>query len=92
MDIAKRLKNARISKNMSENAGECFEISHILADSNQIQGESIERLNSGLAQMNNSIDDIAGAVKEKSNALPAVLQVQRNHQPLLLLGLKPTKI
>ncbi|MCR4960561.1 MAG: HAMP domain-containing protein [Lachnospiraceae bacterium] len=52
---------AGISKNMSENAGECFEISHTLADSNQIQGESIERLNSGLAQMNNSIDDIAGA-------------------------------
>jgi len=50
-----------ITKNMSENAGECFEISHTLSDANQTQGESIERLNSVLNQMNNSIDDIANA-------------------------------
>ena len=55
------LNLAGISKNMSENAGECFEISHTLSDSNRSQGESIERLNNVLNQMNNSIDDIANA-------------------------------
>ena len=55
------LNLAGISKNMSENAGECFEISHTLSDANQTQGASIERLNSVLNQMNHSIDDIANA-------------------------------
>ncbi len=55
---------ADISANMSNSAGECYNISHNLSTSNQSQGESIERLNSVLNDMNDSIDDIARAATD----------------------------
>ncbi|MBR1861645.1 MAG: methyl-accepting chemotaxis protein [Lachnospiraceae bacterium] len=55
---------ADISTNMNASAGECFDISHNLSDSNQSQGESIEKLNSILSDMNDSIDDIARAATD----------------------------
>ena len=53
-----------ISGAMNNRAGECFDISHILSDANQNQGESIEKLNSTLSDMNTSIEDIAHAATE----------------------------
>ena len=53
-----------ISGAMNSRAGECFDISHILSDANQNQGESIEKLNSTLSDMNRSIEDVAGAASE----------------------------
>ncbi len=55
---------ADISGQMNSRAGECFDISHILSDANQNQGESIEKLNTTLNEMNRSIEDIAGAASE----------------------------
>ncbi len=55
---------ADISGAMNSRAGECFDISHILSDANNNQGESIERLNSTLSDMNASIDEIARAATE----------------------------
>ncbi|MCR5399711.1 MAG: methyl-accepting chemotaxis protein, partial [Lachnospiraceae bacterium] len=43
-----------ISGAMNSRAGECFDISHILSDANSNQGESIERLNITLSDMNSS--------------------------------------
>ena len=53
-----------ISGQMNSRAGECFDISHILSDANQNQGESIEKLNTTLNDMNASIEDIAHAATE----------------------------
>ena len=53
-----------ISGAMNSRAGECFDISHILSDANQNQGESIEKLNATLGDMNISIEDIAHAATE----------------------------
>lgn len=53
-----------ISGAMNSRAGECFDISHILSDANNNQGESIEMLNSTLNDMNSSIEDIAHAATE----------------------------
>ncbi|MBQ9333667.1 MAG: methyl-accepting chemotaxis protein [Lachnospiraceae bacterium] len=55
---------ASISGAMNSRAGECFDISHILSDANNTQGESIEILNSTLSDMNTSIEDIAQAATE----------------------------
>ena len=55
---------SNISGAMNSRAGECFDISHILSDANRNQGESIEKLNSTLNDMNRSIEDIAGAATE----------------------------
>ena len=53
-----------ISGAMNSRAGECFDISHILSDANRNQGESIEKLNSTLNEMNRSLEDIAGAATD----------------------------
>ena len=53
-----------ISGQMNNRAGECFDISHTISDANENQGESIERLNSTLNGMNESIEDIANAATE----------------------------
>ncbi|MCR5388382.1 MAG: methyl-accepting chemotaxis protein [Lachnospiraceae bacterium] len=53
-----------ISGAMNNRAGECFDISHTLLDANNNQGESIERLNSTLGDMNASIEGIASAAAE----------------------------
>ncbi len=53
-----------ISGAMNSRAGECFDISHILSDANTNQGESIERLNYTLSEMNSSIEEIANAATE----------------------------
>ncbi|MCR5503761.1 MAG: methyl-accepting chemotaxis protein [Lachnospiraceae bacterium] len=53
-----------ISGAMNSRAGECFDISHVLSDANQNQGESIERLNATLSDMNASIEEIARAATE----------------------------
>ncbi len=55
---------SNISGAMNSRAGECFDISHILSDANQNQGESIGRLNATLNDMNLSIEDIARAATE----------------------------
>ena len=55
---------SNISGAMNNRAGECFDISHVLSDANQNQGESIEKLNSTLSDMNSSIEDIAHAATE----------------------------
>lgn len=53
-----------ISGKMNSSAGECYNISHTLANANNNQGESIERLNSTLNDMNSSIDEVARAATE----------------------------
>ena len=55
---------SNISGAMNNRAGECFEISHVLSDANNTQGESIEILNSTLNEMNTSIEDIAYGATE----------------------------
>lgn len=53
-----------ISGQMNSRAGECFDISHTLSDANKNQGESIEKLNSTLGELNTSIEDIAHAASD----------------------------
>ncbi len=53
-----------ISGQMNNSAGQCYDISHTLSSANQNQGESIERLNSTLSDMDHSIEDIAHAATE----------------------------
>ena len=53
-----------ISGEMNSRAGECFDISHVLSDANNNQGESIERLNDTLNGMTGSIEDIALAATD----------------------------
>ena len=53
-----------ISSQMNTRAGECYDISHVLADANNNQSDSIERLNSTLYDMNHAIDDIAQAATD----------------------------
>ncbi len=55
---------SNISGAMNSRAGECYDISHILSDANRNQGESIEKLNTTLSDMNCSIEDIANAAAE----------------------------
>ncbi len=63
-----------ISGAMNSSAGQCFDISHILSDANQNQGESIEKLNSTLTDMNASIEDIAHAATELASTSGEVSQ------------------
>lgn len=58
---------ANISKDMSKSAGECYDISHTLLESNQTQGESIERLNQTLNDMNHSVDEAAKAASQMAD-------------------------
>ena len=53
-----------ISGSMNSRAGECYDISHTLSDANQNQGESIEKLNATLGDLNTSIEDIARAAAD----------------------------
>ena len=53
-----------ISGSMNSRAGECFEISHTLSEANRSQGESIEKLNYTLTEMNGSLEQIANAATE----------------------------
>ncbi len=53
-----------ISGAMNSRAGECFDISHTLSDANRNQGESIEKLNLTLNDMNGSLTEIADAAAE----------------------------
>ncbi len=55
---------SEIAGAMNGRAGECYNISHTLADSNSNQGESIEQLNSTLNEMNSSIDEVASSASE----------------------------
>ncbi|MBR0434877.1 MAG: methyl-accepting chemotaxis protein [Lachnospiraceae bacterium] len=49
---------------MNSRAGECFDISHVLTDASNSQGDSIDKLNATLNDMNASIEDIATAATE----------------------------
>ena len=53
-----------MSKNMNASASQCLGISQALSSANQNQGESIERLNDVLGNMNGSIEEIARAANE----------------------------
>lgn len=53
-----------ISGAMNSRAGECFDISHVLSDANENQGESIGKLNDTLSVMSDSIEDVAQAATE----------------------------
>ncbi len=53
-----------ISGQMNTRAGECFNISHVLSDANNNQGESIEQLNNTLNQMNYSIEEVASGATQ----------------------------
>lgn len=55
---------ANISSDMNTSAGECIGVSQTLSNSNTSQGESIEKLNSTLGVMNNSIEEIANAATD----------------------------
>ncbi|MBR4724320.1 MAG: methyl-accepting chemotaxis protein [Lachnospiraceae bacterium] len=55
---------SNIAGQMNSRAGECFDISHVLSDANNNQGESIEKLNSTLNDMTASIENVADAATE----------------------------
>ncbi|MCR5734752.1 MAG: HAMP domain-containing protein [Lachnospiraceae bacterium] len=65
---------SNISGAMTSRAGECFDISHILSDANNNQGDSIEKLNSTLNDMNASIEDIALAATDLANTSSQLAQ------------------
>ena len=70
-----------ISGNMNSRAGECYNISHSISDANQNQGESIEKLNTTLNGMTESIEDIAHAATDlatTSNQLAGNAESVRN--------------
>ena len=53
-----------ISRDMNDSASECFTISQNLSSANKTQGESIERLNRVLSNMNSSIDEVAKTAED----------------------------
>nr|MCR4717341.1 methyl-accepting chemotaxis protein [Lachnospiraceae bacterium] len=53
-----------ISSKMSSRASECYDISRIMADANNNQADSIEKLNLTLNDMNQSIEDVANSATE----------------------------
>ncbi len=55
---------AKISRDMNESAGQCYDISQTLSSANQTQGDSIGKLNTTLGDMNASIDEVARAATE----------------------------
>lgn len=61
-----------ISGEMNVRAGECFDISHTLSDANNNQGDSIDRLNMTLNDMNASIEDVAYAATELASTSGAL--------------------
>ncbi len=65
---------ANISNDMNDNAGECIDISRTLTSSNQNQGESLEKLNSTLSSMNDSIDEIARAATDLAHTSSELTQ------------------
>ncbi len=58
---------SEISSSMNNKAGQCYNISRTLADANNNQGESIEKLNETLNDMNSSIEDIAQGATQLAN-------------------------
>lgn len=69
---------SNISGAMNSRAGECFDISHTLSDANSNQGESIEKLNSTLSGMTDSIEDIAQAATELATTSSQLAQNAEN--------------
>ena len=63
-----------ISGEMNSRAGECFDISHILSDANNNQGESINKLNVTLNDMTVSIEEIANAATELASTSSQLAQ------------------
>ncbi len=55
---------AKISRDMNESAGQCYDISQTLSSANQTQGDSVGKLNTTLGDMNASIDEVARAATE----------------------------
>ena len=71
-----------ISGQMNNRAGECFDISHTISDANENQGESIERLNSTLNGMNESIEDIANAATELAGTSSRLAEIAKDVRAL----------
>jgi len=72
---------ANISNEMNNSAGACFDISKSLSAANHEQGDAVEKLNSILSDMNDSIDEIANAatdLAQTSNNLTQNAETVRN--------------
>ena len=65
---------SNIAGQMNSRAGECFDISHVLSDANNNQGESIEKLNSTLNDMTASIENVADAATELASTSSMLAQ------------------
>lgn len=55
---------AEVSNDMNSNAGECAEVSAVLASSNQTQGDSIKKLNDTLTSMSQSIEALSNGATD----------------------------
>ncbi|MBR5116120.1 MAG: methyl-accepting chemotaxis protein, partial [Lachnospiraceae bacterium] len=73
---------SNISGAMNGRAGECFDISHTLSDANNNQGDSIEKLNVTLNEMNSSIEEIAYAATDLATTSSQLTQRAEDVQEL----------
>ncbi len=71
-----------ISGKMNIRASECNDISHSISSANENQGESIERLNSTLTGMNDSIEEIANAATELAGTSSKLVENAENVRAL----------
>lgn len=71
-----------ISGQMNSRAGECYDISHILSDANNNQGESIDKLNATLSDMNIAIEAVANAATDLADTSS---QLSRNAENVKIL-------
>lgn len=71
-----------ISGQMNSRAGECYDISHILSDANNNQGESIDKLNATLSDMNTAIEAVANAATDLADTSS---QLSRNAENVKVL-------
>ena len=81
-----------ISKDMNNNAGECYDISHNLSMSNRSQGESIEKLNATLNSMTEAIDDAAQAATDMAETSSHLTQKVEDVKNLCTETLKSSTV
>ncbi len=82
---------ANISKDMSQSAGECYEISHTLLESNQTQGGSIEKLNEKLGEMNLTVEEAAKAAAEMADTSKKLTENAENVKGLCMETIESSK-
>ncbi len=82
---------AEVSGEMNNNAGECADVSAVLASSNQTQGDSIRKLNDTLSSMSQSIDALSNGAMDLATTSGQLTQNASDVKQLCMQTMESSK-